>query len=337
MNLKLLAEQLGLSQTTVSRALNGYPEVSENTRERVMAAANAAGYYPNAAARGLAMGKNEAIGIVYPLSPNDLGNPFFLDVVAGMSATLEAAGKELIIASASPADELRAYQRLVKGRRVDGLIVARTRRQDERIAYLQSEGMPFVAHGRTELDIPYAWFDYDNHAGMTLAVRRLLDLGHRRIGLISSSLAMTFAHQRHAGYIDTLRAAGIPPDATLCRQNVSGRLDGYQAMSELLALPQPPTAVVVDSNTSAIGAVRAVLDAGLQLGRDLSMITYDQLPADSLLTQPMTAVINPQPQQAGAKLIELMLALLAGAAPETLRHCTAPQLQVGNSDGPCPQ
>src|SRR5712692_7293461 len=100
MSLKQIATDLGLSLTTVSRALNGYPEVSEQTRKLVVAAAEACGYRPNPMARSLATGRMNAIGIIYPLNPNDLGDPVFLDVVAGLVDSLDAAGMELIISSA---------------------------------------------------------------------------------------------------------------------------------------------------------------------------------------------------------------------------------------------
>src|SRR3990167_4225893 len=125
MNLKNLARTLGISETTVSRALNGYPEVSERTRARVLEAAKAAGYRPNPMARSLAVGRTNVVGIIYPLLPNDLADPMFLDIVGGMSEALEAQQMDLIIAPVSPANEFRSYEHMVRARRVDGLIVGR--------------------------------------------------------------------------------------------------------------------------------------------------------------------------------------------------------------------
>src|SRR3954471_1684439 len=133
MNLKSLARTLGISKTTVSRALNGYPEVNVRTRERVLAAAKEAGYEANPMARSLAVGRTNVFGIIYPLLPTDLGDPMFLGVVGGMSEALEKTKRNLIIAPVSPQNELPSYEQMVKGRRVDALVVSRTLVVDERI------------------------------------------------------------------------------------------------------------------------------------------------------------------------------------------------------------
>ncbi|HNB43005.1 MAG TPA: LacI family DNA-binding transcriptional regulator, partial [Burkholderiaceae bacterium] len=144
-DLKQLSARLGLSQTTVSRALNGYTDVSAKTRERVAQMAQELGYQPNSAARRLARGQADAVGIVYPLEAGDLGDPNFLFVVEGMSERLEAEDMDLLIASARSHAELRTYDRLLRGGRVDGVIVARTQVEDARIDYLRTAGFPFVA------------------------------------------------------------------------------------------------------------------------------------------------------------------------------------------------
>ena len=136
-NLKALSDALGLSRTTVSRALNGYDDVSEATRERVARAAREMGYVADPTARRLATGRADVIGIVYPFGAGDLGDPRFGEVVAGITERLAERNLDFIIASARPNAELDTYRRIVDGKLVDGLIVARTRVDDPRIAYLQ--------------------------------------------------------------------------------------------------------------------------------------------------------------------------------------------------------
>ena len=177
MNLKSLAQNLGISETTVSRALNGYPEVSARTRQRVLEAAEQFGYRPNPMARSLASGRTNVIGIIHALIANDLADPMFMQIVGGMVEALEGRQMDLIMAPVSPENELRAYKHMVKERRVDGLIVGRTKLYDERVAYLAKHGLPFVAHGRTRVNEPHAWFDYDNESGMRVAVEHLLAYG----------------------------------------------------------------------------------------------------------------------------------------------------------------
>lgn len=335
MNLKSLANLLGMSKTTVSRALNGYPEVSGRTRERVMAAAKAAGYQANPMARSLAVGRTNVFGIVYPLLPSDLGDPMFLEVVGGMSETLERDRMNLIITPVSSQNELPSYQQIVAGRRVDGLVVARTLVQDERIAFLSQAGFPFVAHGRTTTPAPYAWFDYDHAAGMGMALDCLLGQGHRRIGLIGAPLELNFARQRKDSFVSTLAAAGLAVDP---RHLIAGTLDrrsGYQAMQQLLACTPRPSAVIVDNHLSGVGAVRALLDAGIEIGKEMSLIVWGVM-ADTLAGSNVTTIDQPEPRKAGARMVAMLQALIAGTPAAELQELWQPVLLPGTTVGPCP-
>jgi LacI family transcriptional regulator len=336
MNLKNLADALGVSKTTVSRALNGYPEVNARTRERVLAAARESGYVANPLARSLAVGRTNVFGIIYPLLPSDLGDPMFLSVVGGMSAALEHDGKNLIIAPVSPHKELPSYEQMVRARRVDGLVVGRTRVHDERIAFLAKHKFPFVAHGRTESPTPYAWFDYDNEAGMRLACDHLLALGHQRIALISAPLELNFARQRSDSFGACMRRAGLAVDPAHLVDNSLDRRAGYQAMQQLLASSPRPSAVIVDNHLSAVGAVRALLDAGIALGREMSVIVWGGI-EDSLLGTNLTKIDLPDIDKAGAKLAAMLTAVVGGADPAKVNELWQPVLVPGESVGPCPR
>jgi LacI family transcriptional regulator len=334
MNLKSLARTLGISKTTVSRALNGYPEVNVLTRERVLAAAKAAGYEANPMARSLAVGRTNVFGIIYPLLPSDLGDPMFLGVVGGMSAALEKSKMNLIIAPVSPQNELPSYEQMVRGRRVDGLVVSRTLVHDERIAYLVKKGFPFIAHGRTELKQPYAWFDYDNEAGIRMACEKLLGLGHERIALISAPLEFNFARQRRDSFSACMQKAGLAVDPLHLIDNTLDRRSGYQAMQQLLATSPRPTAVIVDNHLSGVGAVRALLDAGIEIGKEMSVIVWGSV-EDSLVGSNVTTIDQPDSDKAGAKMIEMLSAVVGGADPAGLQVLWQPTLLNGMTMGPC--
>ncbi|MBL8507833.1 MAG: substrate-binding domain-containing protein [Chitinimonas sp.] len=337
MDLKALAAHLNLSATTVSRALNGYSDVSAKTRQRVVEAAQALGYQPNPVARSLAMGRANAIGIVYPLEADDVADPRFLQVVSGLTEGLMEVNMDLLLASATHKGELDTYDRLVHGRRVDAFIVARTLCQDERIDYLQQAGVPFLAYGRSADCQAYPWFDFDNEAGSVLAVARLAGLGHRHIGYIHASLHYNFAHQRHAGFLRGMAEAGLPVASPWLLQAGLARRSGYQAMIGLLDQPQRPRAVIVDNNLAGVGAVRALLDRGIVMGRDISVIVYDGIPPDTLLTQHITSVVQPTQHSTGKHMATLMSRLLAGGHPlSELQMLCQPELQAGDSDGPAP-
>lgn len=333
MNLQLLAKFLGMSKTTVSRALNGYPEVNVRTRERVLKAAQEAGYQPNPLARSLALGRTNVFGIIYPLLPSDLGDPMFLDVVSGMSAALEDVGKNLIIAPVSPNAEQRSYQQTVLGRRVDGLVVARTLVRDERVAFLSKSKFPFVAYGRTELDAPYAWFDYDNASGTSMAMERLLAWGHKRVALISAPLEMNFSRQRRDSFVASMAAAGLAVDPRYLIESKLDRRSGYQAMQQLLACSPRPSAVIVDNNIAGIGAVRALRDAGVEMGKEMSIIVWGSM-ADTLAGANVTTIDQPEPAKAGARMIQMLLALIDGTPAGELHELWQPVFLAGTTVGP---
>jgi len=334
-SLKKIAEELGLSLTTVSRALNGYPEVAAQTRLAVQAAAERLRYKPNASARGLALGRADAVGLVFPITAGDLGDAQFLGVAAAMTERFTSEGIDLLIISASAKDELAAYERAITGRRIDAFVVARTRVSDVRLALLRERQVPFVAYGRSAmLRPPYAWLDFDNEAGATMAAQRLLALGHRRLGYVGAPADYNFAAQRFSGFARTVAdGGGTLADGAVLRVALDRR-SGFEAMQRLIALPRPPSAVLVDNNLAGVGAVHAVLQSGLRLGRDLSLIVYDGLGEDSVIRSAITAVNQPTPTSTGIALAEMTLALLRGEPVETLQALRTPSLVVGDSDGP---
>lgn len=333
-NLKMLSELLGLSQTTVSRALNGYSDVSEATRQRVVEAARTLGYQPNPQARQLATGRADAVGIVYPFGASDIGDIRFGEVVSGLTEGLAEHNIDLLIHSSRPDAELDTYRRLIDGRRVDALIVARTRVDDARIRFLQERAFPFVAYGRTQTRQPYAWFDFDNEAGGRLAVEHLVALGHRRIALIHAPLELNFAMQRHRGFVTALRDAGIEPDPALIIEAPLNRIGGYDAIGRLMAAKQPPTAILVDNNVAGVGALRALGDKGWKPGQAPSLIVYDGIPTEIPLMYKVTGVLQPTGEESGRTMAQLVLKVLAGQPADKLHILAQPHLGRGDTDGP---
>ena len=336
MDLKRLSTSLGLSMTTVSRALNGYAEVSEATRARVIQAAEEAGYRPHPVARRLALGRAEAIGVVLPNTFDDLTDPFFSELLRGMTAVVEGANLDLLV-TASPAGpaELRAYRRMVEGRRVDGLIVGRTRTHDERIEYLLDQDFPFVCHGRTSTDRPYAYLDVDGEAGFRTLTRRMVDRGHRRIALISPPSTLMFSALRRRGYEAMLEEAGIAVDPALIAEGDLTEQTGYEAAQRLLGLDSPPTAVLCGNDSIAIGAMHAVKAARLRVGHDISVAGYDDLPVARYTEPPLTTLRQPI-REAGARIVEMLLARISGTPATALQELWEPQLVARRSDGAAP-
>ncbi len=340
MNLKEFAKTLGLSQTTVSRALNGYPEVSESTRRRVVEMADRLNYRPNARARSLATGRSMAMGHVIPLSTkNEMLNPVFGDFIAGASDTYARAGYDLVMSVVSDEDEASAYRQLALTRAVDGIIVHAPRQNDPRVPLLKDIGLPFVVHGRASTgDADYSWLDVNNRRGFQRATDHLIDLGHSRIALINGAEPLDFAIRRREGYERALTRAGIAIDPEIMRSDEMTEYYGYTSTRHMLGLSQAPTAFLVSSIISAIGVRRAIEERGLVMGRDVSVITYD----DDLSyfrtgeEEPAFTVLRASVREAGRRAAEMLLTLVESPCRPPLQQLLELDFLLGRSSGPPP-
>lgn len=342
MDQKELARRLKLSQTTVSRALAGYADVSEATRQLVLKAAADYGYRANSSARKLATGRAGAIGFVFPVERNVLVDPHFLEFLAGVSETLGGNGIDIVLSPTTLAEETATYDRLAREGSVDGIVIAGTEVDDGRVAHLAQLGFPFITHGRTRLGADYstahAYLDIDNEGGFRRATALLLDLGHRRIGLINGQPDRNYAADRQAGYAAALAERGVAFDPALAVAAPMTVESGYTATRALLARQPRPTAFLCGSTVLALGAMQALAEARLDLGRDVSIIAHDDgLPAvrADLIGLPLTTTYSPI-RPAGARLAEMLLALIAGTPAEELREVWPVELILRASTGPAP-
>jgi LacI family transcriptional regulator len=334
MNIKALAKELGLSTSTVSRALNGYQDVNAETRKRVEDAAKTLGYRANAGARRLVRGSTEAVGIVYSAAVENLGNPQFLDMAGGLSERLHAEHFDLMLAVASDELDLDMYDRLFRGGRVDAVVVPNTRVNDARVNFLLERGYPFLGYGRTADSHAYSWFDFDNDAGSQLAVRHLAALGHRAIAYVHSPLELNFALQRHRGFLAGMQEAGLVFDPAWRAGPAVDRRTGREVVQMLLALPHPPTAIVVDNNLGGIGVMHGLMDRGLALGKDISVVVHGVIPADSLMAglEP-TMVTQPTAHRTGETMAEMVLQVLREPERVPFQLLRQPELVVGQTTG----
>ncbi len=340
MNLKQLSETLGLSPTTVSRALNGYPEVAEITRKRVEKAARAHNYRPNSRAAGLATGRAMAIGHVIPVSDTqELVNPVFGDFLAGAGETYAGAGFEMVLSILDRDNEESVYRNLKSRGAVDGLVMHSPRMRDGRIGFLTKLGLPFVVHGRASgIALPYSWLDVDNRRAFARGTRHLTGLGHRRIGLINGREHLDFAYRRRLGYFAGLAEAGIEADPLLMASEEMTEGYGYQSARAMLDGEDPPTAFLVASTICALGARRAVEERGLRLGRDISLVAHDD--ALSYLRNdgpdPVFTALRSSVREAGRQVARMLLSRIAepGRAPDQI--LLEADLIPGQSSGPAP-
>lgn len=337
MNLKEFAARIGLSQTTVSRAMSGYPEVKPETRARVLHEAERLGYRPNVSAQRLATGRADAIGIVF--QGGGRFGPHSSEFMGGLSTRLQRDGIDILVSTVeTEEEEAAAYRRLAASKRVDAVVVHTPACTDARIALLQRLGLPFIVHGRSAADEPFAFLDIDNFGAIETATQHLATLGHRRIALINGDTVNTYARDRNEAYRRTLAARGLAVDPALIGHGEFTDETGFRLMQSFLALPAPPTAVIAGSMMSALGAMRAIRIAGLAVGTDVSLIAHDDVfpyLSPENLVPALTTTQSPI-RAAGERIGDMVLRLLQGEAPEALQEVWPVELHVRGSTGPAP-
>ena len=332
--LKTIAEEAGVSITTVSRALAGYGDVNEQTRRRIIEIAERLGYQPNLAARHLRSKRTYTIGMVIPRTAH-YSDPFFMELVAGVGKQASEHGYDLLLsAQMQGEEELSAYRRMVAGGRVDGMIVARVLWQDPRIAYLRQVYHPFVAFGRTE-DPAHPYIDVDGAEGMYQLVAHLVEYGHKRIALIQSPRELAFTADRCGGYRRGLEAFDLPYREEYVIQGNLTRHSGRLAAEKLLALPTPPSAIIACNDLMALGASEAVHARGLRVGRDVAIAGFDDIPEATTATPPLTTVRQPI-YGIGHRLVDMLVRLMQHEEVDNTQVLLQPELVIRASSGTPP-
>lgn len=332
-SLRMLSQQLGLTDGTVSRALNDYPDIAEKTRKRVKAAALEAGYQPNPTARRLATGAAECIAYVLPARSNHASDPFLAELLSGLSNAMLKRGWDLYITAADSVDnEIEQLKRLAATNRVNGFVLSRTLSNDPRVSTLKSLGVPFITHGRTRESDDHAWFDVDNHEAFSAACNHLCKLGHRDIAYIGGPQEYNFAQSRLSGYKDGLQYNDLEIQArriTASKLTLSG---GEKAMRKILdSSSSVPDAVLCVTDMVAIGAMRAAHERGLVPGKDIGFIGYDGIAVGAYTIPTLTTMTQPL-IEAGECLGSMLLEVVEGAASDSQQVLVNAKLVQRDSD-----
>jgi LacI family transcriptional regulator len=340
MSIVLLARDLGLSISTVSRALNGYDDVAPETRQRVLSRAREIGYRPNPGARRLKSGKTSMVGVILPAATDGVR---FVDSVAssllgGVEVELESGGYSLIASVQTRNDlarETALYENFIKGGWVDALLLVRTRISDSRVELARKAHLPFVTYGRTESAEPYAWVDTDNEQAFYLATLRQIDFGHRRIALLNGPLEYTFARLREKGYSRALAKHHIPPDGLLMLNGDLNEVSGYALCRSLLVSAQPPTSILCATDAMAVGAIAACRERGIEVGTQISIVGYGNSSSSAFADPPLTTIDHAVFDN-GRHIGHSLLRLIRGEAKPADIHYLEPVVLVPRkSDGPC--
>jgi DNA-binding LacI/PurR family transcriptional regulator len=307
-----VAEHAGVSRTTVSFVLNRVEgvHITEETRQRVLAAAETLGYVPDAAAQALASRRAQIIGLVFSRSYHHIASDaFLLQVMDGLMDVVRKDGLRLLLDSVETWGEKDVYLNLARAKRIDGIILSGPRSDDEELRALAEEGFPVVLIGHLP-EVKISSVDIDSRVAACLAVEHLLARGHTRIACITNApLSYTAAAERLQGYHDTLLAAGLSFDQNLVRYGDYSPESGFNAMTSLLTETKLPTAVFVASDVVAFGAMAAVREHGLKIPQDIALVGFDDVPLARYVDPPLTTIHLPIAElgrRAGQLIVDLI-------------------------------
>ena len=328
--LKQVAARAGVSYQTVSKVLNGQAQVSKETAQRILDAVRELGYRPNQIARNMRAMRSRMIGYSWVQTfPNQVN--YILDqFLTSMVLEAEAAGYHLLPFPFREGDaHVNDYRELIDTGRVDGFVLSSVNFDDSRISFLLERKFPFVAFGRSnpELDFPYV--DVDGVDGLCQAMQHLISRGHHRIAAIAWPETSRVGNDRMRGYFESMQSAGLEIHPTWIERGEGTFEFGREAASRLIELPpsERPTAFVTLNDTQAIGALHAVREHGLEAGRDIAIIGFDDAPMSQYLLPPMTTIRQPI-QEAGRKCVEILVALMKGEQPQQRQVLFQPKLIV---------
>lgn len=334
--LKDIGSELGLSVATVSRALNGFPEVNFKTRDKVRETADRLGYKPNRVAQRLVTGRSGMVGMIVKIKPDMSADQTFFEMLTGLTAALTARETDLVLAVDQATDPVEPFIKLLERNILDGFILNAPAMHDPRVDFLQSQRIPFVLHGQDRPDANYPFYSIDNRAVSAVAVEMLVALGHRRIALINGALRHAYASDRLAGFQDAMGHAGLLP---IVENEATFESHGYMMALRLLAGAQPPTAFVCASTVIAEGVIQAVRDRGLSVPQDVSVIAHDDaLPLTRAVSfDPALTVTRAPLRDACVPLADLLVRHLGGASLADCQILQNAELIVRGSTGPAPQ
>lgn len=330
--IKDVALYAGVSPSTVSRVIANSSRISEETKERVRTAMKTLNYHPNAFARGLVTNTAGAIGILIPPDLQEFFvNPFFAEFMSGVSEIARKQGFDIVL-STSGRSEDDVLDSMIRGRRVDGVLLLRSRQNDPAIERVIEEGFPATLLGRPVDNAPISYVNNDNALATYEATMHLIGLGHTRIGFLGGSEDLVVTADRLSGYQRALREAGIAPEPKLMVSSFFLEQGGYLGMMRLLALSERPTAILASDDVLAFGAMRAAAELGYRLPDDMAIVGFNDIRLAELANPSLTSV-RVHMQELGQAAGEILIEQIRTEAREPVHRLIETTLIVRNSCG----
>ncbi len=315
-----VAKRAGVAPITVSRVINNSGYVNEQTRARVEAAIADLGYVPNVLARSLRSRRTHTLGLIL----TDNSNPFWTTVARGVEDAASDAGFNVILCNTDESEaEQDKYLHVLVQKQVDGVLLVPASGAIAPIKFIQSQNTSVVVLDRRIPDSQADVVRCNSEGGAYQLTRLLLSLGHRRIAMLSGPRGVSTAEDCVAGYRRALAEAGADVDATLICYGEFSLESGYDMTVQMLARTPRPSALFAGNNFIAIGALRALRDAGLRVPEDTALVSFDDLPAD-LVVDPFLTVAAQPAYEMGRQATELLLARLSAGAPTTYQEIVLP-------------
>lgn len=335
MNLEEIARLAGVSRSTVSRVINDDPRVSDHARRAVREVIAEYNYHPNAAARSLATRRTGILGLLIPREIDwvfsDLFFPLIIKSIAVASHSAEQNLMLLMEASDSGESAERLFSRVIGGRHLDGIIVVSNVVEEPLVELLDRHQFPAILVGRHPI-FDLSFVDVDNRASARMVVNHLIDHGHTRIGMIGGAHNLIATLDRRDGYHDALFGAGIPIDPDLYVGGDFQEMGGYIAMRRLLAMPDRPTAVFSASDVMALGAMRAVAEAGLSIPHDVALIGFDGIERGETASPPLSSIAQPV-AELGRQAVSMLLQRIESPAAPPMHRYLPTELRIRESCG----
>lgn len=301
-----VAELAGVHPSTVSRVINDDSRISEKTKNKVLSIIKKLGYTPNAIARGLKTKRTYTLGMLIP----DITNPFFAEIARGVEDAANANGFNIILCNTD--DKLkkeRIYLEILKGKRVDGLILGTAHIKDKSILELEKKKFPYILVSRNIEKLNKNCIIVDDVAGGIMVTEYLIKLGHRRIAHITGPLKTRSALNRLKGYKLTLKKCEIEYRDELVGEGDFRIKGGYQVMKRFLKLAEPPTAIFAANDLLALGAMQAIQKKKYHIPEDFCIIGFDDIRLASFVYPPLTTIRQPMLEM-GALAVKMLLKII---------------------------
>ncbi|MBA7493172.1 HTH-type transcriptional repressor PurR [subsurface metagenome] len=327
--MKQVAKLAKVSVSTVSHVINKTRFVDNSTQQRVLKAMAELSYHPNVIAQSLRRKRTNTVGLII----SDIANPFFPEVVRGIEKQLTKKRYSIILANTD--DDIEKEKQLtvlLYGKRVDGFIIVTSGGENKHINFLVQQKVPVVLLDRRidELELDAALVD--NQKGAQIITKHLIEVGHRRIGIITGPLVISTGKERLSGYLEALKEHALPRDDELIKIGNFKVQSGHSLALELISLPSTPTAILACNNMMGLGAMNALQEKGIQVPAEMGLAIIDDLPWFRYMDPPLTVVAQPA-FELGETAAKLLLERIGKEREEPKQVVLQVELRIRRSAG----